>query len=120
MTLTSCILFYSLLSGVSTNVVNAIIKVESDGNQMAVGKHGDSGLMQIRHQYVPESQLQLLNSCANVKRGIELLRRAKNECAHKANNTWVICYNLGIKGARRIKRPTSFIYYKKVMEELRK
>jgi soluble lytic murein transglycosylase-like protein len=116
----SCVLFYSLISGINPNITDAIVKVESNGNPFSIGSNGDSGLMQIRHQFVPESQLQLLNSCTNIKRGVEILKKAKQNCIHKANNTWVICYNLGIKGARKIKRPTSFIYYKKVMTAMKK
>jgi soluble lytic murein transglycosylase-like protein len=120
MSLYSCVLFYSLMSGLNPNLTNAIIQVESRENPFSIGSNGDSGLMQIRHQFVPESQLQLLNSCTNIKRGVQLLKKAKQSCIHKANDTWVICYNLGIKGARRIKRPSSFIYYKKVMSAMRK
>lgn len=119
MTLYSCILFYSMLSGIDPEITRAVIKVESDGNVMAVGKLGDSGLMQVRHQFVPESQLQLFNPCTNVRRGVALLKKAKDSCKHKLNNTWLVCYNLGLKGGSRIKRPTSFIYYKKVMTAMK-
>ena len=120
MTLYSCVLFYSLLHGINPTITQAIIQVESSGNPLALGSKGDSGLMQIRHKFVPESRLQLLNPCTNVRRGIKLLKKAKEECKHKLNNTWLVCYNLGIKGGSRIKYPSSFIYYKKVMRELKK
>jgi len=115
MTLASCVLFYSMLGGIDPFLTDAIIKVESNGNPMAVGKVGDSGLMQVRHQFVPETQQQLFNPCTNIRRGVALLKKAKDNCKHKLNNTWLICYNLGLNGGSRIKRPTSFIYYKKVM-----
>jgi soluble lytic murein transglycosylase-like protein len=108
------------MHGLNPVLTNAIIQVESRENPFSIGSHGDSGLMQIRHQFVPETQLQLLNSCTNIERGVQLLKKAKQDCIHKANNTWVICYNLGIKGARKIKYPSSFIYYKKVMNAMRK
>lgn len=120
MSMYSCVLFYSLMHGLNPVLTNAIIQVESRENPFSIGSHGDSGLMQIRHQFVPETQLQLLNSCTNIERGVQLLKKAKQDCIHKANNTWVICYNLGIKGARKIKYPSSFIYYKKVMNAMRK
>lgn len=120
MTLYSCILFYSFLSGIDPSISQAIIKVESNGNIMAVGTKGDSGLMQVRHKLVPESQLQLFNPCTNVRRGIAILKKAKDKCKHKLNNTWLVCYNLGIAGGSRIKHPSSFIYYKKVMAAMKK
>lgn len=120
MTLTSCILFYSLLNGINPILTQAVIEVESKNNTFAVGKLGDSGLMQIRHKFVPETQLQLFNPCTNVRRGVELLKKAKQRCKHKLEKTWLVCYNAGIRGGSRIKRPNKFSYYKKVMEEFRK
>lgn len=116
----SCVLFYSFLAGIDPAITNAIIQVESRGNPFAVGKVGDSGLMQVRHQFVPETQQQLFQGCTNVKRGIELLKKAREKCKHKLNNTWLVCYNVGNKGGDKIKHPSSFIYYKKVMEEMNK
>ena len=119
MIIQSCVLFYSLLNGIDSNVVNAVINTESEGNIMAIGSKGDSGLMQIRHQFVPETQLQLFNPCTNIMRGVSLLKNAKEQCKHKLNNTWLVCYNLGIKGGKKIKYPYKFIYYKKVMSKLK-
>lgn len=120
MTLFSCVLFYSMLSGIDPEITNAVIKVESNGNTFAVGKNQDSGLMQIRHPLVPETQQQLFNPCTNIRRGVTLLKKAKDRCTHKLNNTWLVCYNLGITGGSRIKYPSSFIYYKKVMAAMKK
>ncbi len=119
MTLASCVLFYSFLNGIDPSMVNAVISVESNGNNFAVGSKGDSGLMQIRHQYVPENQKQLFNPCTNVMRGIHLLKQAKDKCKHKLNETWIICYNLGIKGGSKIKNPSKFIYYRKIMNNVK-
>jgi len=116
----SCVLFYSLLSGIDPLLTNAVIQVESRGNPFAIGRLGDSGLMQIRHRFVPETQQQLFQGCTNIKRGVEILKTAKEKCKHKLNNTWLVCYNAGIKGGAKIKYPTMFIYYKKVMIELKK
>lgn len=120
MTLASCVLFYSLLNGIDVDITNAVISVESNGNTFALGNKGDSGLMQIRHQYVPENQLQLFNPCTNIMRGVQLLKQAKDKCTHKINNTWLVCYNLGIKGGSKIKHPSKFIYYKKITSLLKK
>lgn len=117
---TSCLLFYSLLAGIDPQITQAVIQVESRGNPFAVGKLGDSGLMQIRHQFVPETQQQLFQSCTNIKRGVTILKQAKEKCKHKLNNTWLVCYNVGIKGGLKIRHPSKFIYYKKVMREMQK
>ena len=116
---TSCLLFYSFLAGIDPQLTKAVIQVESKGNPFAIGKLGDSGLMQVRHQFVPETQQQLFQGCTNVRRGVELLKKARETCKHKLNNTWLICYNAGNNGGNRIKHPTSFIYYKKVMSEMK-
>ena len=116
----SCVLFYSLLAGIDPRVTQAVIQVESNGNPFALGRNQDSGLMQIRHQFVPETQQQLFQGCTNVRRGIELLKQAKEKCKHKLNSTWLVCYNVGIKGGQKIRHPSKFIYYKKVMQEMQK
>jgi soluble lytic murein transglycosylase-like protein len=118
--LASCVLFYSFLAGIDPNLTNAVIQIESRGNPFAVGRLDDSGLMQIRHKFVPETQQQLFQGCTNIKRGVELLKQAREKCKHKLNNTWLVCYNLGTKGGAKIRHPSSFIYYKKVMQEMQK
>lgn len=118
MTLASCILFWSFINGIDPAVTKAVISVESNGNQFAVGKVGDSGLMQIRHRFVPETQLQLFNSCTNVMRGTALLAQAKNKCKHTIDRTWIICYNQGIAGAKKIRFPKSQTYYKKIKKNM--
>lgn len=115
----SCVLFYSLLAGIDPQITQAVVQVESNGNPFAIGKLGDSGLMQVRHQFVPETQQQLFQACTNIKRGVELLKKAREKCRHKLNNTWLVCYNVGTRGGDKIKHPSSFIYYKKVMAEIK-
>ena len=117
---TSCILFYSLLAGIDPRITQAVVQVESRGNPFAIGKLGDSGLMQVRHQFVPETQQQLFQGCTNIRRGVELLKQAREKCKHKLNNTWLVCYNVGIRGGLKIRHPSKFIYYKKIMQELKK
>ena len=117
--LQSCVLFFSLLNGIDPKVTNAVIATESSGNPMAMGLLGDSGLMQIRHQFVPESKLQLFNPCTNVMVGTRLLRQAKEKCIHKLDKTWLVCFNVGISGAKKIRFPKKFAYYSKVMGKIK-
>jgi soluble lytic murein transglycosylase-like protein len=119
MTLLSCIYFYSFLNGINPQITQAVISVESNGNPFALSKDRlDGGLMQIRMKYVSESKLQLLQSCTNVRRGTELLKQAMLNCKHKAENTWLVCYNAGLAGGSRLKHPKKFSYYKKVTARL--
>lgn len=115
-----CILYYSLLTGVDPAVTETIIKLESNGNPNAIGTKGDSGLMQIRHQYVPETQAELLNPCINIRRGTQLLKQAMDKCSHKKNNQWIICYNQGVSGGNRIRFPNKHPYWLKFKRILTK
>jgi soluble lytic murein transglycosylase-like protein len=114
----SCVLFYSFLAGIDPRITQAVIQVESRGNPFAVGRLDDSGLMQIRHKFVPETQQQLFQGCTNVMRGVELLKQAREKCKHKSDLTWIICYNLGHKGAKKIKNPKKYPYYLKILDQL--
>lgn len=119
MTLLSCIYFYSFLNGIDPQITKAVIQVESNGNPYALSKDKhDGGLMQIRKKYVPETMRQLFNPCTNVKRGTALLKQAMDKCKHKAENTWLVCYNVGVAGGNRIRWPKKFPYYKKVMSKV--
>lgn len=119
MTLLSCIYFYSFLNGVDPRITIAVIKTESNENPYALSPdRQDGGLMQIRTKYVPESRMQLFQSCTNVMRGTQLLKQAMQKCVHKLDNTWLVCYNVGLAGGRKIKHPRKFSYYKKIVSKL--
>lgn len=118
MTLYGCVLFWSMVNGIDPQVTQAVISVESQENPFAMGSLDDSGLMQIRKKYVPESRLQLLQSCTNVMRGTALLRQAKTKCKHSIDKTWVNCYNLGITAGSRLRYPKKWRYYKKIIAKL--
>ena len=78
----------------------------------------DFGIMQIRQKYVPYTKLQLLNACTNVMVGTELLAKLKKSCKRCVDKTWIIAYNLGERGAKKIKYPKKFPYYKKVIAKM--
>lgn len=118
MTLTSCILFWSFLNGVSPGVTNAVISVESNGNVFAKGKLDDTGLMQIRPKYTKFSQRQLFQSCTNVMVGTEILGKLKKDCKMCIDKIYVNGYNLGKTGAKKLKYPEKWRYYRKIAARL--
>lgn len=112
----SCILFYSLLNGLDPNLTQAVINVESNGKIFAVGKsHGEIGLMQIRPEFVPETKLQLFQPCTNIKVGTRILGKLKEECKMCIDKVFVNSYNLGKRGANKLRHPRLWKYHKKVM-----
>jgi len=118
MTLLSCIYFYSFLNGISPSLTSAVISVESSGNPFALGSAKEVGLMQIKPQFVPESALQLGQSCTNVMRGTSILKEMRIRCKHTVDKTFLICYNLGRARAAKIKQPKNQSYYKKVIAKM--
>lgn len=119
MTLYSCVLFWSMFHQVDHRITLAVISIESNGNPLALSPdRKDGGLMQIRIKYAPESRMQLFQSCTNVMRGTQLLKQAMRKCVHKLDNTWLVCYNAGVAGGRKIKHPRKFPYYNKIVSKL--
>jgi soluble lytic murein transglycosylase-like protein len=104
-----------MLNGIDPQITQAVIKIESNNKPFAISADKkDFGLMQIRQKFVPYSQLQLLNSCTNVMVGTALLAKAKASCKKCLDKTWINAYNLGITGAKRLKHPRKFRYYRKI------
>lgn len=103
--------------GIDPYLAGAVVKTESTFNPNAIGSIGEVGLFQIRPEHSKYSVSELKNPLINVIEGLKMLRRAKLKCIHKANKQFVICMNTGLAGARKIKHPNDFTYYKKVMNE---
>lgn len=116
--LNSCLLFFSMLNQLDYALVSSVISLESSFNPKAEGRHEDSGLMQIRHIYVPYTRIQLLQPCTNIMVGTDILRKAREKFPLYKDYQWVSAYNLGHSGFRKIKYPELFPYYLKVKEKL--
>lgn len=117
--ISACIIAYSLSFGIDPEITKAVVKYESNYNSSAVGTLGEIGLMQIRPEYSKLSIKKLFDPCLNIREGVSILKRALKSCKHQADNTWVICYNLGIAGGSKVKYPKLFPYYKNVMAHYR-
>lgn len=115
MVLQSCVLFWSLVNGISPSLTSAVISVESSGNVMAIGQtHKEVGLMQIRPEFSKYTKLQLGQSCTNIMAGTEILGKLKKKCKMCVDKAWVNWYNLGETKGRKLKHPLKFKYSRKI------
>jgi soluble lytic murein transglycosylase-like protein len=113
------ITYYALINGVEPDLALSIAKVESSLNPKAVSSTMDGGLFQLNKQYYKfHNPNWLFDVEINTALALHTLGKLKEECFHKANKTFVLCYNLGRTGASRIKFPEKHRYYKKVIEKL--
>lgn len=107
--------FYSAIYGVDPKISLAVARVESNFNTAAIGKAGEIGLFQVKPKSVGISAKLLKYPEINIKEGIKYLAWNKKNCKHKVDNSWLVCYNMGIGKARGVKDPKNQHYYKKVM-----
>lgn len=115
MTLIKSLIFkYASIFGIDPYLAMSIVKVESSFVPTVIGTKGEIGLFQIRPEYVNYTRKQLFNIETNIKVGISILSKKKKLCPHKE---YIVCYNVGVTGAKKIKNPKEFPYYKKVMKE---
>lgn len=114
------IIINSIYSGIDPQVALAVADVESKFNVNAVGQLNEQGLYQIMPGFSKYTVKQLKDPIINIREGMRMLKYAKDNCKHKEDKTWVICYNLGVSGGAKIKLPKQFIYYKKIMASKKK
>lgn len=98
--------------GIEPSLLRALIRVESNFNADAIGSKGERGLLQLRPQYFAITG----NALVDLETGVEHLKTIRQTCPHSESHTWIICHNLGVAGAARIKNPKAQTYYRKVME----
>jgi soluble lytic murein transglycosylase-like protein len=120
--LLTSIFILSSSHGVDPYLVAAVIQTESKFNTNAVGGIGEIGLMQLRPEYFagPKGAKELFKPEVNLERGISYLKEVQLACAHKEENTFLVCYNAGIAGGSKLKHPREFDYYKRVNLEFKK
>ncbi len=108
------IVFYSLVNGIDPSISFRLANVESGLNPNALSKTQDGGVFQLNSKYYKfHNPKWIFNTDTNIALGIRTLSELKKTCKHKLNNTYIICYNLGKRGASKIKNPSSQTYYKK-------
>lgn len=103
----------SEIYGVDPNLVRAMVQVESRRNPKAVGAAGEIGLLQLHPKYFPEAKH---NITENIWMGVAYLSEVQAKCRQDYGYAAFICYNHS--PYRRVKDPTRFDYYLKVMQAM--
>ena len=109
------ILMYSLIYGIDPTLSFQMARVESNMNPKAFSNTKDGGLFQLNSNYYKfHNTSWIFNTETNTALAMKRLSILKNECSHKMNNYYLLCYNMGIKGAKKIKHPKNQSYIKKM------
>ncbi len=110
------ILKYSTIMGIDPHIALAVAKVESNFNPNIVGSIGEIGLFQVRPEYVKGfTRDELFNPHTNIIVGINKIKEVQNACRHVGSNIdYIVCYNVGVTGGKRMRNPRRFSYMKKI------
>ena len=109
------ITLYSAINGIDPSLSFQMARVESGMNPYAISRTNDGGLFQLnRASYKFHNEHWRFIPVINIGIAMNTLGKLKNKCTHKINNSYVLCYNMGISGAKKIKKPFSQNYYKKM------
>lgn len=109
------ILQYSSIYGVNPVLALAVAQVESGFNPSVVSQTFDYGVFQLnRGSFKGYSEEQLLDPETNVKLGIKYLKTMQKECVHQEGIDFLVCWNYGIRNAKRVKHASLFPFVKKV------
>lgn len=120
-TLLGLVLYYSGMYNINPAMVVAIIQTESQFNERALSYTNDRGYMQLNPKSFPQYKADdLYNPEINIREGVKYLAQMRKECSHKLDDTWLICFNLGVNKAKLVKHPKLFPYYRKVKLVMKK
>lgn len=111
-------LFISLVSifhGVDPETAIRIAKLESNFNPKALSKTKDGGLFQLNTRYHKfHNPDWIFDENINTYIAIQTLSKFKKICKYKSNYQFVLCYNMGLRGASKLKNPDGQTYIKKL------
>jgi soluble lytic murein transglycosylase-like protein len=108
------ITLYSAINGIDPSVAFQLARLESNMNPTALSRTNDGGLFQLNRQvYRFHNSSWIFHPTTNTALAMATLSNLKKSCSHKIKNGYVLCYNLGVSGAKKIKNPLSQTYYKK-------
>lgn len=109
------ITLYSAINGVDPSVAFQLARLESNMNPVALSRTNDGGLFQLnRRVYRFHNNSWVFHPTINTALAMRTLGKLKRTCSHKVKNGYVLCYNLGIRGAGKVKNPFAQTYYKKL------
>ena len=109
------ITFYSMVNGVDTSLAFQMARVESNMNPNAVSRTEDGGLYQLnRNSHRFHNEKWRFQPVTNMAIALDYLGKLKEKCTHKSYNSYILCYNMGVHGARKIKSPFKHSYYRKM------
>jgi membrane-bound lytic murein transglycosylase MltF len=97
--------------------IAALAKVESNYNVQAVGGIGERGLLQLRPEFFGQAG-DLLDPKVNVFTATRHLAKLRKHCPHQEFQSFVVCYNLGVRKAYTIREPLKQRYFIKFRREL--
>lgn len=114
MTLLKAVITLTQTSDLDPALVAAVISVESNFRPNATGSIGERGLMQLHPKFFPNPEL--YDPQLNLEVGIKHLTNIKKRCMLFLPNedTWIICHNRGVAGAKKVEEPLNDKYYQKI------
>lgn len=119
--LIAMIISQAQVQGVDPDLAVAVAEVESGVRVEATGLLGEVGIFQIRPEFQPSlTKEQLRRPKTNIRVGIRMIKRFQEDCFHKKDIYFVICFNFGPANAGKVKNPDKFPYVVKVKEEMRR
>jgi hypothetical protein len=92
-----------------------LARIESGMNPSAKSATMDGGLFQLNarsHKFHNEQWRYRADTNAAI--AMRTLADLKKNCKHKLLNQFVLCYNMGVYGASKIRNPKRTQYYQKV------
>ena len=118
MNLIHLIITYATMLGVDPYIALSVASVESNIQMDKVGELGEIGVFQILPEYSGYSPTGLSNPHINVMAGINRIKETQSRCKYKDDLYYLICYNMGYEGAKRIRYPDKNEYVKRIRKEL--
>ncbi len=109
------VILLSIMYGIDVNLATSMAYIESRFDPKADSKTGDGGLFQLNKKYYKfHNPKWVYDPQINATIAMKTLQDLKQTCFHKLQKTYVLCYNLGKAGAKKIKFPHNQTYYKKL------
>jgi soluble lytic murein transglycosylase-like protein len=105
------ITYYSLINGIDPSLAFRMAKVESGMNPNAMSRTNDGGLFQLNGRaFKFHNEKMRYHIVTNTSIAMNTLRNLKERCGNK----FIVCYNIGVTGTKRLKNPLQQTYHRKM------